>query len=75
MDEFAARHPNLLTWALLAAGMLAVLFWSARDVALSAGQAFWLALATVLLAGLCAWIISWEADGPAEETDDAGGSD
>jgi hypothetical protein len=42
--------------------MLLVLVWSARDVSLAADQWFWLAVATVLLAGLCSWIISWEAD-------------
>ncbi len=42
--------------------MLVVLAWSARDVELTARQFFWLGVATVTLAGLCAWIISWEAD-------------
>ena len=55
-------HPNLTAWAVLAVGMLVILAWSARDVSLSASQWFWLGAATVLLAGLCAWIISWEAD-------------
>lgn len=62
MSEIANRHPNLVTWLVLAIGMLAVLFFSARDVALTISQWFWLGVATVLLAGLCAWIISWEAD-------------
>jgi hypothetical protein len=56
-------------WAVLAVGMVAVLVFSARDVGLAPAQWFWLAAATVLLAGLCAWIISWEADEPAEEAD------
>ncbi len=62
MREKAAQHPNIVTWLVLAVGMLAVLFWSAREVSLTGGQRFWLGVATVLLAGLCAWIISWEAD-------------
>lgn len=62
MREKAVQHPNIVTWLVLAIGMLAVLFWSARDVSLTAGQRFWLAVATVALAGLCSWIISWEAD-------------
>jgi hypothetical protein len=66
----AERHPNLTTWLLLAVGMVAVLAWSARDVGLAPPQWFWLATATVLVAGLCAWIISWEADAP-DELDEA----
>jgi type VI protein secretion system component VasK len=69
--EWAERHPNLTTWAVLAVGMVVVLAWSAREVALSPSQWTWLALATVGLAGLCAWIISWEADRP-DEYDDLG---
>jgi len=62
MLKMADRHPNLTAWGVLAVGMLVILAWSARDVSLTFKQ--WLALggATVLLAGLCAWIISWEAD-------------
>ncbi len=67
MKAFAERHPNLTTWFVLALGMLMVLAWSARDVELTARQFFWLGVATVLLAGLCAWIISWEADEPEAE--------
>jgi hypothetical protein len=67
MRAWIERHPDLTTWAVLAAGMLVVLAWSARDVALTASQWWWLAVATVLLAGLCAWIISWEADDDVED--------
>jgi hypothetical protein len=67
MRSFYDRHPNLTAWALLAVGMVAVLVWSARDVGLVPTQWLWLVLATVLVAGLCAWIISWEADEPAVE--------
>jgi hypothetical protein len=59
-------HPDLTTWLVLAAGMVAVLIWSAQDVGLNPLQWFWLAVATVAVAGLCAWIISWEADSPDE---------
>lgn len=70
------RHPNLVTWAVLAVGMVAIVGYSARDVdTLSGRQWFWLALATVLVAGLCAWIISWEADEDDEDDEDAGGVD
>jgi hypothetical protein len=75
MAAFYERHPNLSAWALLAVGMVAVLAWSARDVGLNAGQWFWLVAATVLVAGLCAWIISWEADGPEGEDGIVGDAD
>ena len=65
------RHPNLVTWAVLAVGMVAIVGYSARDVdSLNGRQWFWLAVATVLVAGLCAWIISWEADEVDDEGDD-----
>jgi hypothetical protein len=66
MREWVDRHPNLSAWLVLAVGMVAVLVWSARDVGLNAEQWFWLVTATTLVAGLCAWIISWEADQPDE---------
>lgn len=69
MRAFYDRHPNLTAWAVLAVGMVAVLVWSARAVGLAPAQWLWLVTATVGLAGLCAWIISWEADEPAEEAD------
>jgi hypothetical protein len=66
LRAWAEAHPNLAAWAVLAIGMVAVLAFSARDVGLSASQWAWLILATVLVAGLSAWIISWEADEPEE---------
>jgi hypothetical protein len=70
MIGWIERHPNVATWILLAAGMVAALTWSARDVDdLSPAQWGWLVAATVLVAGLCAWIISWEADDPTTEVD------
>lgn len=53
-------HPRLATWLVLAIGMVAILLWAARDVDLLAHQRLVLVLATVGLAGLCAWIINWE---------------
>jgi protein-S-isoprenylcysteine O-methyltransferase Ste14 len=54
------RHPNLLSWAVLAAGMVLIVVIAARDVGFQTGQ--WAAVigATIALAGLCVWIISWE---------------
>jgi drug/metabolite transporter (DMT)-like permease len=62
MKNLYNQHPNLLMWAALALGMVAVLLVAARDVGFTTGQ--WAALlgATIALAGLCVWIISWESD-------------
>lgn len=70
MRNFAERHPNLATWLVLAVGMEAILVWSAREQAFTAVQWWWLSIATTVLAGFCAWIISWEADEP--DQDEAG---
>lgn len=58
--KWASTHPRLAAWIVLATGMVGFLVFEARDVGLLATQ--WLALivATVLVAGLCVWIISWE---------------
>ncbi len=57
------EHPNLSSWLLLAVGMVIILVLAARSVGFTAGQWVALVVATVLLAGLCVWIISWEDDG------------
>ncbi len=57
---FAERHPRLTAWIALAIGMVAILLWSARDVGLTPSQLLALVIATIVLAGLCVWIISWE---------------
>jgi len=66
VKDWARRHPRLLMWAVLAAGMVIILILSARDVGLLPGQWAALIVATILLAGLCVWIIGWE-DGAEEE--------
>ena len=60
LKRFWNEHPIMANWALLAVGMVIILILSARQVGFLPGQ--WVALigATVALAGLCAWIISWE---------------
>ncbi len=60
LRSLAQRHPFLTAWVVLAVAMVAVLLWAARDVGLLPGQLFALAVTTVLLAGACVWIISWE---------------
>lgn len=47
--------------------MVVILLWSARDVGLLLGQMVALVIATILMAGLCIWIISWEDKEVEEE--------
>jgi hypothetical protein len=58
--EFVSKHPRLVSWFVLALGMVIMLLWAARDVGLLPGQMAALVAATILLAGLCVWIIGWE---------------
>ena len=60
LKKFWSDYPVLSNWTVLAIGMVIILFFSARHVGFMASQ--WAALigATIILAGLCAWIISWE---------------
>ena len=67
LKAWISRHPQLTAWAVLAVGMVLILIWAARDVGLLAGQWAALIVATILLAGLCVWIIGWEKDEEAEK--------
>jgi hypothetical protein len=62
IKDWAGRHPRLVMWAVLALGMVIILLWAARDVGLLPGQWAALIVATILLAGLCVWIISWNGE-------------
>lgn len=62
IKTWAGRHPRLAMWAVLAVGMVIILIWAAKDVGLLPGQWAALIVATILLAGLCVWIINWEVD-------------
>ena len=62
IKDWAGRHPRLVMWAVLALGMVIILLWAAKDVGLMAGQWAALIVATILLAGLCVWIISWNGE-------------
>lgn len=58
--EVVRRHPYLTAWFGLAVVMVAILFFAAKDVGLQTSHMAALAGATVLLAGACVWIVSWE---------------
>ncbi len=60
LRRFYNEHPNLASWIVLAIGMVIIVALSARNVGFLPGQWLALIIATVLLAGLCVWIISWE---------------
>lgn len=70
-------HPNLVSWFVLAVGMVVIVVVAARNVGFKAGQWAALSAATVALAGLCVWIISWEdgADEPGDRQDIADGKE
>lgn len=65
LKNWISRHPQLTAWIVLAIGMVIILVWSAKDVGLEPLQWTALIVATILLAGLCVWIIGW--DGEEEE--------
>ena len=60
LKHLAEKHPALAAWIVLAIGMVAIFLWAAKDVELLPTQRLALAVITVGVAGLCAWIINWE---------------
>ena len=58
--QFFSQHPQLVAWFVLAVFMVPMLLWAAKDVGLLPGQLAALVVSTVLLAGLCVWIIGWD---------------
>lgn len=67
LKNFAQQHPKIASWIALAIGMVIILLWSAKDVGLLPTQLLALVVATILLAGLCVWIIGWEDDEDEEK--------
>ena len=66
--DWASRHPRIAAWVVLALGMVILLVYEGRDVGLLATQWLALIITTVLVAGACIWIISWEDE--AETSDE-----
>ncbi len=67
--------PRITAWLVLSVFCVALLVYEGRDVGLTAGNWIALVVATVIVSGLCIWIISWEDDDesdapepPAHET-------
>ncbi|HEY52127.1 MAG TPA: hypothetical protein G4N94_01585 [Caldilineae bacterium] len=61
------QHPQLSSFAILALGMLLILYFSARHVGFDLIQWLVLAAATIALAALSIWIIGWETDDDLEQ--------
>jgi len=53
-------HPRTASFMALSTGMVVILLVAARGVGLEPGQKATLIVSTVLVAGLCVWIIHWE---------------
>ena len=64
--KFADERPRLAAWIVLSVGIVILLLIEARDVGLLFGQWVALIVASVLVAGLCIWIVTWE---DSDETD------
>ena len=60
MNGFVRARPLLFAWLLLAVVMVALMLWSSAGAGLAAGQTAALVVATVLLAGACVRIVTWE---------------
>lgn len=67
LKQWIVKHPNLSAWFVLALGMVIILVFEARQVGLQASQWFWLIVVTILVAGLCIWIIGWGEDDDASD--------
>ncbi len=54
-------HPLITAWVALAIGMVVLLLiFAPRDAGLLPTQMAALIVSTIVLAGLCVWIVSWE---------------
>ncbi|MFQ6013822.1 MAG: hypothetical protein ACE5NP_00080 [Anaerolineae bacterium] len=58
--DFFEKRPRLAAWLILAVGMVIMLLLSSKDVDLLPSQRLALVVSTIVLAGLCVWIIDLE---------------
>jgi hypothetical protein len=64
--RFADARPRLAAWIFLSLGIVILLIIEARDVGLLITQWIALIVASVLVAGLCIWIVTWEDNDETE---------
>ncbi len=70
--KWIMAHPRISAWVVLSVGMVGLLVYEARSVGLLPSQWIALIVTTILVAGACIWIISWEdEDDPAEDVAEA----
>jgi len=72
IKAWIGKHAQLTAWAALAVGMVIILILAARDVGLLPYQWAALIVATILLAGLCVWIIGWDGEEEQEAKEEKG---
>ncbi len=68
--KWVMQHPRFSAWVVLAGGMVALLVREAQNIGLLPTQWAAMIAATILVAGACIWIISWEdRDNPEDEAE------
>jgi uncharacterized membrane protein len=67
--KWSLVHPRLAAWIVLSLGMVVLLVYEARDVGLKFGNWVALIVATVLVAGACILIVSWEDEDEADSAE------
>jgi ABC-type nickel/cobalt efflux system permease component RcnA len=70
------NYPRISAWVVLSLGVVGILVYEARDVDLTTTNWIALIVASVLVSGLCIWIVSWEdeeeLEADSQNTDDNG---
>ena len=69
--KWIMEHPRISAWVVLAVGMVGLLVYEARNVGLLPSQWIALIVTTILVAGACIWIISWEDEDDPEDLAEA----
>lgn len=59
-------YPRISAWIVLSVGIVGLLVYEARDVDLTTGNWVALIVASIVVAGLCIWIVSWEDEEESE---------
>mgnify|MGYP003635330339 CR=1 FL=1 len=69
--KWIMAHPRISAWVVLSVGMVGLLVYEARSVGLLPTQWIALIVTTILVAGACIWIISWEDEDDPEDVAEA----